>query len=98
MVGTWPGRFLARRLERLVDEPRPGAPRRITDDQVDEVIVKTLERRPGNQDNHWSTRSTARETGLSQMAVSRVWWAFGLKPHLVTPGSCRLIRCSWKRS
>ncbi len=66
-----------------MDEPRPGAPRRITDDQVDEVIVKTIERRPGNQDSHWSTRSTARETGLSQMAVSRVWWAFGLKPHLV---------------
>jgi transposase len=83
MVGKWRSRFLARRLEGLVDEPRPGAPRRITDDRVDEVIVKTLERQPANQDSHWSTRSMARETGLSQTAVSRIWRAFGLKPHLV---------------
>lgn len=83
MVGKWRSRFLARRLEGLVDEPRPGAPRRITDDQVEEVIVKTLERRPVNQDSHWSTRSMARETGLSQTAVSRSWRAFGLKPYLV---------------
>lgn len=83
MVGKWRGRFLARRLEGLVDEPRPGAPRRISDDRVDEVIVKTLERQPANQDSHWSTRSMARETGLSQTAVSRIWRAFGLEPHLV---------------
>ncbi|WP_231394869.1 helix-turn-helix domain-containing protein [Micromonospora sp. CNB394] len=70
-------------MEGLVDEPRPGAPLRITDDRVDKVIVKTLERQPANQDSHWSTRSMARETGLSQAAVSRIWRAFGLEPHLV---------------
>ena len=58
----------------------PGQPRKITDAQVDEVITKTLESAPKNA-THWSTRSMAKETGLSQTAVSRIWRAFGLKPH-----------------
>jgi len=82
MVGKWRARFVAARLEGLADEPRPGQPRKITDEQVEEVIVTTLEQAPPNQDTHWSTRSMARATGLNQTAVSRIWRAFGLKPHL----------------
>ncbi|MBO0885144.1 MAG: IS630 family transposase [Mycobacterium sp.] len=82
MVSKWRSRFLARRLEGLTDEPRPGRPRLITDEQVERVITKTLEETPG-QDTHWSTRSMASKTGMSQSAVSRIWRAFGLKPHAV---------------
>src|SRR5919202_683299 len=82
-VGKWRTRFVADRLEGLSDEPRPGAARTITDEQVEAVVVKTLEEAPPNQDSHWSTRSMARATGMSQTAVSRIWRAFGLKPHLV---------------
>jgi transposase len=67
----------------LSDEPRPGRPRTITDDQVEQVITKTLEEPPPNHDTHWSTRQMARATGMSQTAISRSWRAFGLKPHLV---------------
>jgi transposase len=81
-VGKWRGRFAARRLEGLADEPRPGVPRSITDAQVERVIVKTLEETPTDA-THWSTRQMARATGMSQTAVSRIWRAFGLKPHLV---------------
>jgi transposase len=81
-VGKWRGRFAARRLEGLADEPRPGVPRSITDTQVEQVIVKTLEETPTDA-THWSTRSMAQATGMSQTAVSRIWRAFGLKPHLV---------------
>jgi transposase len=83
MVGTWRTRFLARRLEGLSDEPRPGAPRKLTDEMVEAVIVKTLESRPARGDSQWSTRSMAAATGLNQTAVSRIWRAFGLKPHRV---------------
>jgi transposase len=82
-VGKWRKRFTAQRLAGLSDEPRPGVPRKITDVQVEAVIVATLETTPSNQDSHWSTRSMARSTGLNQTAVSRIWRAFGLKPHLV---------------
>jgi transposase len=82
MVSKWRSRFVSRRLEGLSDEPRPGRPRVIGDDQVEEVITKTLEEAPG-QDTHWSTRSMASATGMSQSAVSRIWRAFGLKPHAV---------------
>jgi len=82
-VGQWRARFVARRLEGLTDEPRPGQPRKITDEQVEEVIVKTLEQTPPNNDTHWSTRSMAKAVGLNQTAVCRIWRAFGLKPHLV---------------
>src|SRR6266700_463877 len=80
-VAKWRRRFATRRLEGLSDEPRPGVPRSITDAQVEEVIVKTLEETPQGA-THWSTRSMARATGMSQTAVSRIWRAFGLKPHL----------------
>jgi transposase len=82
MVGKWRARFVERRLEGLSDEPRPGQPRKITDAKVEEVIVKTLEQAPPGADTHWSTRSMAAATGLNQTAVSRIWRAFGLKPHL----------------
>jgi transposase len=81
-VGKWRGRFVAERLEGLSDEPRPGRPRTIADERVEAVITKTLEEPPPHHDSHWSTRSMARATGMSQTAISRIWRAFGLKPHL----------------
>jgi transposase len=79
-VRKWRNRFAADRLEGLLDEPRPGRPRTVTDAQVEEVIVKTLESTPRDA-THWSTRSMAAEVGLTQTAVSRIWRAFGLQPH-----------------
>ena len=81
-VTKWRARFLTRRLEGLADEPRPGAARTITDQRVDQVLVATLETTPADA-THWSTRSLARHLGMSQSAISRIWRAFGLKPHLV---------------
>jgi transposase len=81
-VGKWRRRFLDRRLEGLVDEPRPGAPRTITDEQVEEVLVATLERTPADA-THWSRSSMAAESGLSRSTVGRIWKAFNLKPHQV---------------
>jgi transposase len=80
-VRRWRSRFVALRLDGLHDEPRPGAPRTVDDDAVEAVIVKTLEETPADA-THWSTRSMAKATGMSQSAVSRIWRAFGLKPHL----------------
>jgi transposase len=80
VAGKWRSRFLEHRLDGLTDEPRPGRPRTITDDKVEEVIVKTLESAPHDA-THWSTRSMAREVGLTQSAVLRIWKAFGLQPH-----------------
>jgi transposase len=79
-VGKWRGRFACRGLDGLHDEPRPGKPRSITDEDVERVIVKTLEEQPRNA-THWSTRQMAAATGMSQTAISRIWRAFGLKPH-----------------
>jgi transposase len=76
----WRSRFLADRLDGLLDEPRPGRPRTVTDEQVEAVITRTLETAPADA-THWSTRSLAAELGLSQSAVSRIWRAFGLAPH-----------------
>jgi len=81
-VGKWRSRFLARRLEGLLDEPRPGAPRRISDAEVERVMRLTLETQP-REATHWSTRAMARRCGLSQAAVSRIWRAFALQPHRV---------------
>ena len=80
MVGKWRARFLKARLEGLYDEPRPGAPRKIGDDQVEKVIIQTLESTPRGQ-THWSTRGLAEATGFSRMTISRIWRAFGLQPH-----------------
>jgi transposase len=80
-VSKWRRRFVERRLDGLHDEPRPGAPRTIGDDDVEAVVVKTLEETPADA-THWSTRSMAQATGMSQSSVSRIWRAFGLTPHL----------------
>jgi transposase len=79
-VATWRSRFAEHRLDGLVDEPRPGRPRTVTDDQVEKLITTTLETAPRDA-THWSTRSMAAHLGLSQSTVSRVWRAFGLAPH-----------------
>ena len=79
-VGKWRRRFAERRLDGLHDEPRPGKPRTISDADVERVITKTLEEAPRDA-THWSTRSLAAATGMSQSAVSRIWRAFALKPH-----------------
>jgi transposase len=79
-VGKWRKRFLIRRLDGLLDEPRPGAPRKITDADVERVLTQTLESKPANA-THWSTRGMARSAGLSQSAISRIWRAFCLQPH-----------------
>jgi len=79
-VGKWRARFIERRLDGLLDEPRPGAPRTIRDKDVEKVITKTLESVPEDA-THWSTRSMAEACGLTQSAVSRIWRAFALQPH-----------------
>ncbi len=79
-VSKWRGRFVAQRLDGLLDAPRPGAPRTIDDAQVDAVIARTLESVPARA-THWSTRSMARETAVSATSVGRIWRAFGLQPH-----------------
>ena len=81
-AGKWRRRFVERRLAGLHDEPRPGAPRRITDRDVERVVVRTLESKPKDA-THWSTRSMAAATGMSQSAISRIWRAFALQPHRV---------------
>jgi len=80
MVGKWRARFLKGRLEALYDEPRPGAPRTVSDAQVEQVVIQTLESTPRGE-THWSTRGLAEATGLSRMTISRIWRAFGLQPH-----------------
>jgi transposase len=79
-VAKWRARFLADRLDGLLDEPRPGRPRTVTDEQVEQVVTTTLESTPKNA-THWSTRSLASELGMSPSAVQRIWRAFGLQPH-----------------
>ena len=80
MVGRWRARFVTRRVDGLLDAPRPGAPRTITDDTVEAVIVRTLETTPDGA-THWSTRTLAKATGLSHGTIARIWRAFGLQPH-----------------
>ncbi len=79
-VCKWRGRFVARRLDGLLDEPRPGAPRTHTDAAIERLISKTLETIPHDA-THWSTRAMAKATGMSQSTVGRIWRAFGLQPH-----------------
>ena len=79
-VGKWRSRFLERRVDGLVDEPRPGTPRRIADADVERVVALTLETTPTDA-THWSTRSMARRSGLSHSTINRIWRAFGLQPH-----------------
>jgi len=88
-VSKWRDRFLADRLDGLEDAPRPGQPRKMSDEQIEALISRTLEGAPPNGDTHWSTRSMAADQGLNQTQVSRIWRAFGLKPHAVD---------SWKLS
>ena len=79
-AAKWRGRFAERRLDGLSDEPRPGRPRTITDEQVEAVVIKTLESTPRNA-THWSTRSMAAEMGMTPDSIMRIWHAFGLQPH-----------------
>ena len=87
-VGKWRARFIERRLDGLLDEPRPGGPRSITDTDVERVVTLTLETTPADA-THWSTRSMAARTGLSQSAISRIWRAFALQA--LTPGVLEMI-------
>jgi len=79
-VGKWRRRFVAYRLDGLQDGPRPGAPRKVSDDMVEDVVVKTLETQPKNS-TQWSTSELAKHVGLSHSTIGRIWRAFGLKPH-----------------
>jgi len=79
-VSKWRGRFVRERLDGLYDEPRPGAKRKVTDEQVEAVIIRTLETKPSGA-THWSTRGMAKAAGLDHMTISRIWRAFGLQPH-----------------
>jgi transposase len=79
-VGRWRGRFLEHRLDGLVDEPRPGAPRMVSDEDVERVITRTLESTP-KAATHWSTRSMAADSGMSATTVRRIWQTFALQPH-----------------
>ena len=79
-VGIWRERFRGDRLEGLADEPRPGAPRKVTDAQVERVVTRTLESTPRGQ-THWSRTTMAKDSGLSESTVGRIWRAFGLQPH-----------------
>ena len=82
-VGKWRRRFIANGMDGLLDEPRPGAPRKISDADVERVIVRTLETKPRDA-THWSTRSMAAEIGMTQSAITRIWRAFALQPHRTT--------------
>ena len=82
-VGKWRQRFVENRLDGLMDEPRSGAPRTITDEQVEDVVIRTLETKPKDA-THWSTRSMAAATGMTQNAIHRIWKAFALQPHRTT--------------
>jgi transposase len=78
-LSRWRSRFLRRRLDGLTDEPRPGVPRSITDEQVEDVVVRTLEEVPEGS-THWSKRELARQVGISATSVQRIWRSFGLQP------------------
>jgi transposase len=79
-VCKWRGRFIRERLDGLYDEPRPGAPRRVSDAQIEQVIVRTLEETPRGE-THWSSRGMAKASGLGRTTIQQIWRAFGLQPH-----------------
>jgi len=81
-VCKWRQRFVARRVAGLFDEPRPGGPRKISDEQVEEIVVKTLEEKPKGR-TLWSTRKMAEAAGISHSSVGRIWRTFALQPHIV---------------
>jgi transposase len=83
-VSKWWRRFDAQGLDGLLDEPRPGQPRKLSDAQIEQVIVRTLESKPPAA-THWSTRTLAKATGVNQTAISRIWRAFSLAPHCAEP-------------
>ena len=80
-VGKWRSRFIKDRVDGLYDEPRVGGPRKITDEDVEAIVVKTLETKPDGH-THWSTRTMAAKVGISHTMVGRIWRTFGLKPHI----------------
>lgn len=80
-VGKWRARFVEARLDGLVDDPRPGRPATVSVEQVEDVVVATLESTPANA-THWSRSKMAQRSGLSRSTIGRIWKAFGLKPHL----------------
>ena len=92
-VGKWRSRFLELRLDGLTDEPRPGAPRKVSDADVERVITATLESTPRDA-THWSTRSMAKTVKMSATTVRRIWHAFALQPHRVKTFSSPTIRSS----
>jgi transposase len=81
-VGKWRKRFIAHGVDGLFDEPRPGAPRKISDEDVEAIVVRTLETKPKGR-THWSTRKMAEKAGVSFATVGRIWRTFGLQPHIV---------------
>ena len=90
-VGKWRQRFIEKRLDGLLDEPRPGTPRKLSEADVDRVLGLTLESAPSHA-AHWSTRSLAEASGLSRASVHRIWRAFSLQPHRLE--AFRLLRDS----
>jgi len=83
-VGKWRQRFLSKRLDGLLDEPRPGTPRRLSEADVDRVLELTLESKPA-KNSQWSTRTLAEASGLSRASVHRIWRAFSLQPRRAAP-------------
>jgi len=81
-VGKWRKRFVEGGVDALLDEPRPGAPRSLSDDDIEVIVVKTLESKPKGR-THWSTRKMAEKAGISHSTVGRIWRTFGLQPHIV---------------
>ena len=96
-VGKWRPRYVEHRLDGLVDDPRPGWSATVTAEQVEDVVVATLESAPENA-THWWRAKMAERNGLSKSTIGRVWKAFGLKPPAPTGSSCLATRCSWRRS
>ena len=95
-VGKWRRRFLEHCLDGLLDEPRPGAPLRVSDTDVERVLTLTLETTPQDA-THWSPRSMAAQSGLSRCTVHRVWRAFGLQPHRTEPSNSPVTPCSLRK-